>query len=151
MTTFKFQVGQKYMMLNHPVTVTRRTDKTIWFDFYGETFSRRVKLLENKEYVDYDQHHSIFSPNETSNESQDDVTESQDNQDELVKTYEVSTVEGLENDDNPEYCIHEVTSYSLDSAIEMVKYRLIAQSIRFKILGVCEVVPKVENNEWLEF
>jgi hypothetical protein len=79
------------------------------------------------------------------------VTESQDNQDELVKTYEVSTVEGLENDDNPEYCIHEVTSYSLDSAIEMVKYRLIAQSIRFKILGVCEVVPKVENNEWLEF
>jgi secreted PhoX family phosphatase len=86
MTTFKFQVGQKYMMLNHPVTVTRRTDKTIWFDFYGETFSRRVKLLENKEYVDYDQHHSIFSPNETSNESQDDVTEPQYNQDELVKT-----------------------------------------------------------------
>jgi hypothetical protein len=27
------------------------------------------------------------------------VTESQDNQDDLVKTYEVSTVEGLENDD----------------------------------------------------
>jgi hypothetical protein len=68
------------------VTVTRRTDKTIWFDCYGETFSRRVKLLENKEYVDYDQHHSIFSPNETSNESQDDVTEPQYNQDELVKT-----------------------------------------------------------------
>ena len=84
--TTKFKAGQKYMMLNHPVTVTRRTDKTIWFDFYGETFSRRVKLLENKEYVDYDQHHSIFSPNETSNESQDDVTEPQYNQDELVKT-----------------------------------------------------------------
>ena len=65
--------------------------------------------------------------------------------------YEVSTVEGLENDDNPEYCIHEVTSYSLDSAIEIVKYRLIVSGIRFKILGVCEVVPKVENNEWLEF
>jgi hypothetical protein len=78
------------------------------------------------------------------------VTKSQDNQDELVKTYEVSTVEGLETDE-PEYCIHEVTSYSLDSAIEIVKYRLTAQSIRFKILGVCEVVPKVENDEWLEF
>jgi hypothetical protein len=65
--------------------------------------------------------------------------------------YEVSTVEGLENDDNPEYCIHEVTSYSLDSAIEIVKYRLIVSGIRFKILGVCEVVPKVENDEWLEF
>jgi hypothetical protein len=64
--------------------------------------------------------------------------------------YEVSTVEGNE-DDQPEYCIHEVTSYSLDSAIEIVKYRLIVSGIRFKILGVCEVVPKVENDEWLEF
>jgi hypothetical protein len=76
------------------------------------------------------------------------VTESQDNQ---YSVYEVSTVEGLENDDNPDYGVYEVTSYSLDSAIEIVKYRLIAQSIRFKILGVCEVVPKVENDEWLEF
>jgi hypothetical protein len=75
------------------------------------------------------------------------VTESQDNQ---YSVYEVSTVEGNE-DDQPEYCIHEVTSYSLDSAIEIVKYRLIVSGIRFKILGVCEVVPKVENDEWLEF
>jgi hypothetical protein len=79
------------------------------------------------------------------------VTEPQDNQDDLVKTYEVSTVEGLENDDNPEYCIHEVTSYSLDSAIEIVKYRLIVSGIRFKILGVCEVPIVEDDDEWLEF
>ena len=78
--TTKFKAGQKYMMLNQPVMVTRRTDKTIWFDFYGETFSRRVKLLENKEYVDYDQHHSIFStitpnePQDTPNETDTEPT-----------------------------------------------------------------------------
>jgi hypothetical protein len=151
MTTFKFQVGQKYMMLNHPVTVTRRTDKTIWFDFYGETFSRRVKLLENKEYVDYDQHHSIFSPNETSNESQDDVTESQDNQDDLVKTYEVSTVEGLENDDQPEYNAYIVTAPNPNTALETIKTRLMSQKTRFTVIDVSEAPTMIEDDEWLEF
>ena len=99
--TTKFKAGQKYMMLNQPVMVIRRTEKTVWFDFYGETFSRRIKLLENKEYVDYDQHHSIFSTithNETTTESQDNV--------ETLKGWEyINKQAEYENRRNPYYAV----------------------------------------------
>jgi hypothetical protein len=79
------------------------------------------------------------------------VTESQDNQDELVKTYEVSTVEGLETDE-PEYNVYIVTATNPSIAAGIIKARLMSQKTRFNILGVSEAPTMIEDDdEWLEF
>jgi hypothetical protein len=140
--------GVRFYQFFQDMNVNVPTDWDILEDpIYYTTINGQVVLYNDitRELVTESQ--TTLEPCTTVETPQDDVTESQDNQ---YSVYEVSTIEGNE-DDQPEYCIHEVTSYSLDSAIEIVKYRLTAQSIRFKILGVCEVVPKVENDEWLEF
>jgi hypothetical protein len=75
------------------------------------------------------------------------VTESQDNQ---YSVYEVSTVEGLENDDNPEYNVYIVTATNPNTALETIKARLMSQKTRFNILGVSEAPIVEDDDEWLE-
>jgi hypothetical protein len=77
------------------------------------------------------------------------VTESQDNQDELVKTYEVSTVEGLETDE-PEYNVYIVTATNPSIAAGIIKARLMSQKTRFTVIDVSEA-PTMIDDDWLEF
>ena len=57
-TMYKFVVGKQYRRVDtwfDPVTVTRRTDKTIWVNDGKQSWSMRVRRLPNEtEYaVDY--------------------------------------------------------------------------------------------------
>jgi hypothetical protein len=80
------------------------------------------------------------------------VTESQESQDELVKTYEVSTVEGLENDDQPEYNVYIVTATNPNIVLDTIKARLMSQKTRFTVIDVSEAPTMIEDDdEWLEF
>jgi hypothetical protein len=78
------------------------------------------------------------------------VTESQESQDELVKTYEVSTVEGLENDDQPEYNVYIVTATNPNIVLDTIKARLMSQKTRFTVIDVSEAPTMIEDDdEWL--
>lgn len=117
------------------------TESNVYFVLYehvngrsGGNYQVKVTFEEPCTTVETTPETVSESPNETPNEPQTTLNEPQD----VYCVYEVSTIEGLETDLTPEYCVYEVTSDSPEGAIEIVKYRLTLQNTRFKILGVCE-------------
>jgi hypothetical protein len=166
--TTQFKVGQEYKInAVEFITVSRRTEVSVWFIQNGKEIRRKIQISgygeNSQEFVNL-QDRSLYAikttvtPNEpcTTVETHQDIVETtpnevpQDNQDELLKTYEVSTVEGLENDDNPDYNVYIVTAPNPSTALETIKARLMSQKTRFTVIDVSEA-PTMIDDDWLEF